>query len=176
MTAVVEPCPGLAREALAKLILLPFNLNFKMWHLTWIQHREQSYAQWRGCGKNIRPTDIGSPLNGSGFLPQITNFPLKVCMKITKNKQIRLWPLAPCIEWLTGRKCVAVVWSRFTIPCWIHVTIIFIERLIHGKSMRCLAVSAAAAAASDSEIAGRCVYLKLIYFTQNTTSSLLSTD
>ena len=52
-----------------------------------------------------------------------------------------------------------------------------LSRLSHGKSMSFLAVSAAAgAAASDSEIAGRCVYLKLIYFTQNTTSSLLSTD
>ena len=42
--------------------------------------------------------------------------------------------------------------------------------------MSCLAVStaAAAAAASDSEIAGLCVYLKLIYFTQTTTTSLSS--
>ena len=41
--------------------------------------------------------------------------------------------------------------------------------------MSCLAVSTAAAgAASDFEIAGRCVYLKLIYFTQTTTTSLSS--
>ena len=103
MTAVVEPCPGLAREALADLILLPFNLNFKMWHLTWIQHREQSYAQWRGCGKNIRPTEIGSPLNGSGFFPQITNFPLKVCMKITKINRSACGPLHLALhDWLEG--------------------------------------------------------------------------
>ena len=43
--------------------------------------------------------------------------------------------------------------------------------------MSCLAVSTAAAgAASNSEIAGRCVYLKLIYFTQTTTTSLLSLE